>query len=98
MTFDEMYRMECDYRNIEDVYQVIADIHPYRLMKQIKAEREYLINELVDVSYHGISEITEYLLEDINDAKEIKKIIRSELLEELQMKYDEFISKCKEDK
>jgi len=98
LDFDEMYRIECieTYgQGFDQVYQVNCDINPDILMKQIKAEREYLINELVDISFCFIDSSKKVNLDDI---EELKMTIRYEILEELQIKYDEYISKSRENK
>tara|TARA_Y100000310_G_scaffold263461_1_gene273671 strand:- start:234 stop:560 length:327 start_codon:yes stop_codon:yes gene_type:complete len=100
LDFDEMYDMTVTDSYGGNFYQIYSEIYPKLIFQQIKDEREYLINEIVNLSYQGISEITGLALEDVgieNDEDEIKKVIRHEILEELQMKYDEFINKCKED-
>ena len=98
MTFDEMYSIQVSDSLSKNFYQVYCELDFNRMMKQIKAEREYLINELVDMNYYSVLERSGCLSQDIEDADEIKKVIQFEILEELQIKYDEFIAKYKENK
>ncbi len=100
LDFDEMYEIETIHKQDDNFYQVHCPLGPYRLMEQIKAEREYLINELVDINYNTVEHLTRgkvFLRRLSNDSKIIRDTIRFEILEELQSRYDTFITKCKEE-
>ena len=49
LDFDEMYDMRCTGIRPEYYYEVYCELGFSRIMEQIKAEREWLINELADM-------------------------------------------------